>query len=98
MRMLLSVISVFSLVTFVSPSARASPNNTADAETAPAPPATELNACGCYRDAQDKCRCNRVGKAKLKCECENDCEPPECAAKRKHDEEKANSDPRWKLD
>jgi hypothetical protein len=28
-----------------------------------------------------------VSKAKLKCECENDCEPPECVAKRQHDEE-----------
>jgi hypothetical protein len=87
MRMLLSVIPVFSLVTFVSPPTRANPDNTADADVVPAGAA--LNACGCYRDAKDQCRCNRVGKAKLKCECENDCEPPECAAKRKHDEDKA---------
>ena len=51
--------------------------------------ATENNACGCYRDKDDKCHCIKVSKAKLKCQCENDCEPPECAAKRQHDEEKA---------
>jgi predicted dienelactone hydrolase len=30
-----------------------------------------------------------VSKAKLMCVCENDCEPPECTAKRKQNEEKA---------
>ena len=28
-------------------------------------------------------------KSKLKCQCEGDCEPPECVAKRQHDEQKA---------
>ena len=46
--------------------------------------ATANNACGCYRDKDDKCHCIKVSKAKLKCECENDCEPPECVAKRQH--------------
>ena len=30
-----------------------------------------------------------MSKAKLKCQCEGDCEPPECTAKRQHDEQKA---------
>lgn len=89
MRMLLSVLSVFSLVTFVSPGTHADPKKGAKVEAEPPPPAGEINACGCYKDAQDQCHCNRVPKAKLKCECENDCEPPECTAKRQHDEQKA---------
>jgi hypothetical protein len=89
MRLLLSVISVFSLVTFVSPATQAKAKGGSQAEAEPPPPATEINACGCYKDAQDQCHCNKVPKAKLKCECENDCEPPECTAKRQHDEEKA---------
>ena len=88
MRLLLSVISVFSLVTFVSPSTHAKAKGP-QVESDPPPAATALNACGCYKDAQDQCHCNKVPKAKLKCECENDCEPPECTAKRQHDEEKA---------
>jgi hypothetical protein len=88
MRLLLSVIPVFGLVMLVSPSAHAKDKSPA-VESEPPPPATELNACGCYRDAQDQCHCNKVPKAKLKCQCENDCEPPECVAKRQHDEEKA---------
>ncbi len=90
MRLLLSMISVFGLVTFVSPSIHAKPKKGAsEVEAEPPAPATEMNACGCYRDAQDKCHCNKVSKAKLKCECQNDCEPPECEAKRQRDEEKA---------
>jgi hypothetical protein len=90
MRLLLSVISVFSLVTFASPSTEAKPKKgDSQVEAEPPPAATPLNACGCYRDAQDQCHCNKVSKAKLKCACENDCEPPECTAKRKQDEEKA---------
>ncbi len=88
MRLLLSVIPVFGLVALVSPSVHAKDKSPA-VESEPPPPATELNACGCYRDAQDQCHCNKVPKAKLKCQCENDCEPPECVTKRQHDEEKA---------
>lgn len=88
MRLLLSVISVFGLVTLASPATHAKSKGS-QVESEPPPPATELNPCGCYRDAQDQCHCNKVPKAKLKCQCENDCEPPECTAKRQHDEEKA---------
>jgi hypothetical protein len=86
MRLLLSVISVFGLVTFAAPHAFAKDSKV---EAEPPPPAGETNACGCYRDAQFQCHCQKVPRSKLKCTCENDCEPPECVAKRRHDEEKA---------
>jgi hypothetical protein len=90
MRLLLSIISVFGLVTLFSPPTEAkSKKADTQVEAAPAEAATENNACGCYRDKDDKCHCIKMSKAKLKCQCENDCEPPECAAKRQHDEEKA---------
>jgi hypothetical protein len=91
MRLLLSTITVFGLVAFSAPYADAKKGG-ADVESDPPPAATDLNACGCYKDKDDKCHCNKVSKAKLKCQCENDCEPPECVAKRQHDEEKAASD------
>jgi len=90
MRLLLSIISVFSLVTFFAVSSEAKPKKgDPQAEAEPAEPASENNACGCYRDKDEKCHCIKVSKAKLKCQCENDCEPPECVAKRQHDEEVA---------
>ena len=88
MRLLLSTIGVFGLVTLSAPSAFAKKGGS-QVEAEPPPAATETNACGCYKDAQDKCHCNKVSKAKLKCVCEGECEPPECVAKRRHDEEKA---------
>jgi FtsZ-interacting cell division protein ZipA len=88
MRLLLSMIGVFGLVALMSPCAEAKKAGS-QVEDDPPPPATEMNACGCYKDKDDKCHCNKVSKAKLKCQCENDCEPPECVAKRQHDEEKA---------
>jgi hypothetical protein len=90
MRLLLSTLSVFGLVTFFAPLTEAKPKK-ADSQVEAEPPeaATENNACGCYRDKDDKCHCIKVSKAKLKCQCENECEPPECTAKRQHDEEKA---------
>jgi hypothetical protein len=88
MRLLLSTISVFSLVTFFALPSEAK-KAASQVEAEPAEAATENNACGCYRDKDEKCHCIKVSKAKLKCECENDCEPPECLAKRQHDEEKA---------
>lgn len=89
MRLLLSTITVLGLVTLSAPRAQA---KGAKVEAEPPPPAGAVNACGCYRDAEDKCHCERVPKAKLKCQCEGDCEPPECTAKRRHDEEKAAED------
>jgi len=90
MRLLLSIISVFGLVTFFAPATEAkSKKGDSQVEAEPAEAATENNACGCYRDKDEKCHCIKVSKAKLKCQCENDCEPPECAAKRQHDEQKA---------
>ncbi len=88
MRLLLSTITVFGLVAFSAPFAHAK-KGASNAEAEPAARASENNACGCYRDPEDKCHCEKVPKAKLKCECEGDCEPPECVAKRQHDEEKA---------
>lgn len=55
------------------------------AEEAP-PPATPDNECGCYRDAQDQCHCKKLKK--LKCVCENDCEPPACETERAKQSEK----------
>lgn len=91
MRLLLSAISVFGLVTFLALPSYAKGKGTKDSqvEAEPAEAATENNACGCYRDKADQCHCIKVPKSKLKCQCENDCEPPECTAKRQHDEEKA---------
>jgi hypothetical protein len=90
MRLLLSIISVFGLVTFFALPTEAKPKKgDSQVEAEPAEPASENNACGCYRDKDEKCHCIKVSKAKLKCECEGECEPPECAAKRRHDEEKA---------
>ena len=87
MRLLLSTITVFGLVAFSAPYAEAKKGSNVEAD--PPEAATDLNPCGCYRDKEDKCHCNRVPKSKLKCQCEGDCEPPECVAKRQHDEEKA---------
>jgi hypothetical protein len=88
MRLMLSLIGVCGLVALAAPNALAKKAGS-QVEAEPPPPAGEMNACGCYRDKDDKCHCNKVPKAKLKCQCENDCEPPECVAKRQHDEEKA---------
>ncbi len=91
MRLLLSAISVFGLVTFLALPSHAK-GKASNVEAEPPEAATANNACGCYRDKEDKCHCIKVSKAKLKCDCENDCEPPECTAKRQHDEEKAAAD------
>jgi len=88
MRLLLSMIGVFGLVALASPSAEAKKGGS-QVEAEPPPAATETNACGCYRDMQGNCHCQKVSKAKLKCDCEGDCEPPGCIAKRQQDEEKA---------
>ena len=90
MRLLLSIIPVFGLVTFLAlPTEAKSKKGGSEVEAEPAEAATENNACGCYRDKEEKCHCIRVSKAKLKCQCEGECEPPECTAKRQHDEAKA---------
>lgn len=88
MRLLLSTIGVFALMAFSAPSAEAKQGGS-KAEADPPEPATEINPCGCYRDKEDQCHCNKVPKSKLKCVCEGDCEPPECVAKRQRDEQKA---------
>jgi hypothetical protein len=90
MRLLLSIIPVFALVTIFAPPTEAKPKKgDSQVEAEPAEPVSENNACGCYRDKDEKCHCIKVSKAKLKCQCENECEPPECVAKRRQDEEKA---------
>jgi len=79
MRITLSIVAVFGLLVWTPGSALAK-QKAAKTEAEPPPAATPLNACGCYRDAQDQCHCNK-GK-KLKCECENDCEPAGCEQQR----------------
>ena len=47
--------------------------------TSQAAPAHAVNACGCYKDAADRCFC---GKGKGKCVCPGECEPKGCEEKR----------------
>jgi hypothetical protein len=75
MRMTLSIVAVLGFLV-AAPYTGFAKDKAAKVEAEPPPAATPLNACGCYRDAQDQCHCNK-GK-KLKCECENDCEPAGC--------------------
>jgi hypothetical protein len=90
MRVFLSLVVMGGLVGLI-PSAFAANAKNADpqVETDPPPPKTEINACGCYRDDKDMCHCQKVKRSQLKCECDGDCEPPECVAKRAQDSEKA---------
>jgi hypothetical protein len=44
--------------------------------------AEEMNACGCYREANGECKCSAK---KAKCVCPGDCEPVSCQAKREKD-------------
>jgi hypothetical protein len=85
MRITLSVVAVFSLLSW-APGAALAKQKPSKVEAEPPPPATPLNECGCYRDAQDQCHCNK-GKT-LKCECENDCEPAGCEEQRRKKQEK----------
>ena len=85
MRITLSIVAVFSLLSWAPGSALAK-QKASKVEAEPPPPATPLNECGCYRDAQDQCHCNK-GKT-LKCECENDCEPAGCEEQRRKKQEK----------
>ncbi len=85
MRMTLSAIAMFLLLVGVPGLAEAKPKAPA-VEAEPPPAATPLNPCGCYRDAQDQCHCNKTRK--LKCECENDCEPAGCEEYRAKKQEK----------
>ena len=84
MRITISIIAVFGLLVWVPGSALAK-QKAAKAEAEPPPAATPLNDCGCYRDAQDQCHCNK-GK-KLKCACEGDCEPAGCEEQRRKQQE-----------
>lgn len=60
---------------------------TADAPGRPAGPregarpGAEVNACGCYRDANDRCVCRRQNS----CGCPGRCEPVGCEAERQKD-------------
>jgi hypothetical protein len=85
MRIMLSIIAVFGLLVW-TPSAVLAKPKAAKAEAEPPPAATPLNECGCYRDAQEQCHCNK-GK-KLKCACEGDCEPAGCEEQRRKQQEK----------
>ena len=90
MRMTLSIVAVLGLLV-AAPCAGLAKDKAAKVEAEPPPAATPLHACGCYRDAQDQCHCNK-GK-KLKCECENDCEPAGCEEWRakKQEQDAANA-------
>lgn len=54
------------------------------AAAAPAAPAKELNACGCYKDGSGACLCSKKGK----CDCPGECEPKGCEEKRAKEMEK----------
>jgi len=84
MRITLSIVAVFSLLV-CAPGLGFAKQKAAKAEAEPPPAATPLNDCGCYRDAQDQCHCNK-GK-KLKCDCEGDCEPAGCEEQRRKKQE-----------
>jgi hypothetical protein len=90
MRTLLSIVAMFGLVTLVPFSADAK-SKKADPQVEAEPPAaaTPMNPCGCYRDDKDQCHCIKVSKAKAKCVCDGECEPPVCEQKRIEDSEKA---------
>jgi hypothetical protein len=54
------------------------------ATAAPAAPAREMNACGCYKDGAGACLCSKKGK----CDCPGECEPKGCEEKRAKEMEK----------
>jgi hypothetical protein len=85
MRMTLSAIAMFSFLVS-TPGSVLAKSKAADVEADPPPAATPLNECGCYRDAQDQCHCNKTKK--LKCDCDNDCMPAACEAQRAKQQEK----------
>jgi hypothetical protein len=85
MRRTLSAIAMFSFLV-CTPGLALAKSKAAEVEAEPPPPATPLNECGCYRDAQDQCHCNKAKK--LKCNCENDCMPAACEAQRAKQAEK----------
>ena len=89
MRTLLSIVALFGLVTLVPFSADAKGKKDPQVEAEPPPAATPNNECGCYRDDKDQCHCIKVTKAKAKCTCDGECEPPVCEQKRVEDSEKA---------
>jgi hypothetical protein len=70
-----STVAILSLLV-CAPSSGFAKDKAAKVEAEPPPAATPLNECGCYRDKDDQCHCNKAKK--LKCECENDCEPAGC--------------------
>ena len=89
MRLLFSSFALVGFLFAASCPAFAKPKKS-DVEAEPPPAATPNNACGCYRDAQDNCHCEKPKKGGLKCECQGDCEPAGCEEKRaKEDEKKA---------
>lgn len=85
MRITLLAIAMFSLLASAPGSALAKSKGS-EVEADPPPAATPLNECGCYRDAQDQCHCNKTKK--LKCDCDNDCMPAACEAQRAKQQEK----------
>jgi hypothetical protein len=46
--------------------------------------AKDVNACGCYKEADGTCRCSK----KSKCGCPGDCEPAGCEEKRQKEMER----------
>jgi hypothetical protein len=54
-------------------------------DKASAPPGAEVNACGCYHNAQGACVCT---SRKAKCVCPGECEPVGCEEKRQKEMER----------
>lgn len=55
-------------------------------DVVPTAQAEDMNKCGCYKDPQGACHCQKPAK----CGCPGDCEPASCEAKRQAAEEREN--------
>ncbi|HVZ74750.1 MAG TPA: hypothetical protein VHJ20_20345 [Polyangia bacterium] len=83
----LVVVTFFAVVGAAGPAAAKSPKGApkSGAQATPAPATgKDVNACGCYKDANGACLCAKKGK----CGCEGDCEPKGCEEKRQKEMEK----------
>jgi hypothetical protein len=76
------VVIAFALV--LTPAGGVQAKGKKPAAAAPAAPAKEMNACGCYKDGSGACLCSKKGK----CDCPGECEPKGCEEKRAKEMEK----------
>ena len=83
MRRLIQIVQMVVAAALVAAALLASPaayaKQAKKKATSQAAPGKAVNACGCYKDAQDRCFC---GKGKGKCACPGECEPKGCEEKR----------------